>query len=77
MEIEEEYNRLMKYFGESNIKTEYILNSDLEILDPRQFSQIKLTYLPLNLQIIGDKKLTQIENAVDALRRLKLIVSKE
>ncbi|GMN07181.1 hypothetical protein MTsPCn5_25700 [Croceitalea sp. MTPC5] len=77
MEIEEEYNRLMKYFGESNIKTEYILDSDLEILDPRQFSQIKLTYLPLNLEIIGDKQLTQIENAVDALRRLKLIVKKE
>lgn len=77
MEIEEEYNRLIKYFGESNIKTEYILDSDLEILDPRQFSQIKLTYLPLNLEIIGDKKLTQIENAVDALRRLKLIVKKE
>ncbi|UII75323.1 hypothetical protein LV716_13810 [Flagellimonas sp. HMM57] len=77
MEIEDEYNRLMKYFGESNIKTEYILDSNLEILDPRQFSQIKLTYLPLNLEIIGDRKLTQLENAVDALRRLKLVVNKE
>ena len=77
MEIAEEYNKLIQYLGESNIKIEYILNPDIDILDPRQFSQGKLTYLPLNLEIIEDKQLTQIENAVAALRRLKLIVKKE
>ncbi|MGD1947311.1 MAG: hypothetical protein ACFB0A_13855 [Croceivirga sp.] len=70
----EEYNKLMQYFGESNIKTVYTLDPDLEILDPKQFSQIKLTYLPLNRVIIGDKHFSQIENAVYAVRRLKQIV---
>lgn len=76
MDIEKEYDELMEFFGEANITTEYFFDPELEILDPKQFSSIKLTFLPLNQVIIGDKYPTQIENAVDALRRLKPFVKK-
>ena len=71
MELEKKFDILESYFGKANLKIEYILESDLDILDPRQFSKIQLTYLPTGKIIIAEKFDTQIKNAVDALERLK------
>ncbi len=71
MSLQEEYAELKKYFGESTINIEFILDSDLEILHPQQFSKIKLTHRPTKKIILGEKYDTQIQNAVAALRQLK------
>jgi len=71
MELEETFNQLENYFGKSNLKVEYILESDLDVLNPKQFSKIQLTHLPTGKVIIGEKFETQIENAVHALELLK------
>jgi len=71
LESEETFNQLENYFGKSNLKIEYIFESDLDVLSPKQFSKIQLTHLPIGKVIIGGEFDTQIQNAVFALEMLK------
>lgn len=71
MELEETFNQLENYFGKSNLKVEYIFESHLDVLNPKQFSKNQLTHLPTGKVIIGEKFDTQIENAIYALDMLK------
>ncbi|MEM9143066.1 MAG: hypothetical protein AAGA86_08770 [Bacteroidota bacterium] len=78
MDIEEDYNRLVKEFGKENLEFEYFHGEahDLDSLAPeeilkRMFAQIKLTHLPSNTVVFGTKSQTQLGNTVEALQKLK------
>jgi hypothetical protein len=75
MNLNEEFDGLENYFGKSNIKIEYFFDPQLEILHPKQYSKIKLTHKPSKKVILGESYATQIENAVDALKKLKSLLT--
>ncbi len=75
MNLHEEYDKLENYFGKSNIKIEYFFDKNLEVLDPKQYSTIKLTHIPSKKVVLGENCDTQIENTVDALKKLKSLLA--
>ncbi len=67
-ELEKKYSDLKTYFGEENIQIDYYGDS---------FNNIRITHIPTGKIKLGEKHNTQIENAVQALEKLKLeLVSK-
>ena len=75
MSLYEEFDKLENYFGKSNIKIEYFFDPQLKALHPKQYSKIKLTHKPSKKIILGESYTTQIENAVDALKKLKSLLT--
>ncbi|WP_452225735.1 hypothetical protein [Lacinutrix cladophorae] len=62
MELEKKYKNLKAHFGEENIQIDYYGDT---------FNKIRITHLPTGKQQFGNKNITQIENAIIALEKLK------
>jgi len=77
MSLYEEFDELENYFGKSNIRIEYFFEPELEVLHPKQYTKIKLTHKPSKKVILGESFNTQIENAVDALKKLRSFLDEE
>ena len=67
MELEKKYTSLKAHFGEENIQIDYRGDS---------FNEIRITHLPTGKQQFGTENKTQIENAIQALEKLKLELDK-
>ncbi|WP_303318800.1 hypothetical protein Q4Q34_04915 [Flavivirga abyssicola] len=67
-ELEKKYSDLKTHFGEENIQIDYYGDS---------FNKIRITHIPSGKIQLGEKHNTQIENAVQALEKLKMkLISK-
>ncbi len=67
-ELEKKYSDLKTHFGEENIQIDYYGDS---------FNKIRITHIPTGKIKLGEKHSTQIENAVQALEKLKMeLISK-
>ena len=75
MNLNTEFDELEGYFGKSNIKIEYFFDPQLDVLHPKQYSKVKLTHKPSKKVILGESYSTQIENAVDVLKKLKSVLT--
>ncbi len=84
MDLEKQYEELKSYFGEKNLIIEYFNGdeSEIEMLSPmeaikRMFCKVKITHIPSGKVTNGTTSDKQIENAVIALKDLKIKILKQ
>lgn len=71
MDFQKQFSDLKEYIGEKNIQIDYFSSDEAEM----SFTKIRITHLPSKKKYFGIDYETQIENAVDALKKLKEDIS--
>jgi hypothetical protein len=71
MNLQEEYLNLKEQIGDENLQIDFLMETKFDVNDLKtMYSKVRLTYLPTGKQYFGEDYETQIENGVDALKKI-------